>query len=67
MKLHSYPDTDSLYTDLSSAPGVDSLEISEDLATDYDENARIVGVDIQHASLQMNLTSVQLEHLPLSA
>ncbi len=67
MKLHYYPDTDSLYIDLSSAPSVDSQEISEDIVLDFGEDGRIVGLDIQHASKQMDLTSVDLECLPLSA
>lgn len=67
MKLHYYPDTDSLHIDLSSAPKVDSRQISEDLVADCDENGRIVGLDLQHASFQMDLTTAQLEHLPLSA
>ncbi len=67
MKLHYYPETDSLYIDLSSAPSVDSQEIAGNLVIDYGEDGRVVGLDIQHASLQMDLTSVDLEHLPLSA
>ncbi len=67
MKLQHYPDTDSLHFDLSSAPRVDSRQISEDLVADCDENSRIVGLDLQHASFQMDLTTVQPGHLPLSA
>ncbi len=67
MKLHYYPDTDSLYIDLSPAPSVSSTEVSDDLVIDYGEDGRVVGLDIQHASLHMDLTSVDLEHLPLSA
>ena len=67
MKLHYYPETDSLYIDLSSSPSVDSQEIAENLVVDYGQDGRIVGLDIQHASLQMDLTTIDLEHLPLSA
>ena len=67
MKLQHYPDTDSLHIDLSSAPKVDSRQISGDFVADCDENGRIVDLDIQHASFQMDLTTVQPEHLPLSA
>ena len=67
MKLHYYPETDSLYIDLSSSPSVDSQEIAENLVVDYGRDGRIVGLDIQHASLQMDLTTIDLEHLPLSA
>lgn len=38
MKLNYYPDTDSLYIDLSEQPGVDTLEISEGVQLDYDVN-----------------------------
>jgi uncharacterized protein YuzE len=65
MKLHYYPETDSLYIDLSSTPSSDSKEISEDLVADYDEHGRIVGLDIQHASQILDLSTIETEHLPL--
>jgi len=37
MKLKYYPDTDSLYIDLSGRPSVGSREISEGAVLDYDE------------------------------
>jgi uncharacterized protein YuzE len=67
VKLHDHADIDSLYIDLSSAPGVDSQEISENLVVDYGDAGQIVGLDIQDASQPMDLTSVDLEHMPLSA
>lgn len=66
MKLHYYPETDSLYIDLAAAPSADSKEISEDLVVDYDDRGRIVGLDIQHASEHMDLSRVDMEHLPLA-
>jgi len=50
MKLKYYPDTDSLYIDLSSKPSVDSRVISEGVVLDYDEEGNIVGIDIDNAS-----------------
>ena len=50
MKLHHYPDTDSLYIDLSSRASVDSREIAEGLVEDFEANGQTVGIDIQHAS-----------------
>jgi uncharacterized protein YuzE len=69
MKLHYYPETDSLYINLSAAPSVDSREISDDLVIDYGEDGRIVGLDIQHASTSFDLSKIETEHLrlPLSA
>ena len=36
MKLNYFPDTDSLYIDLSEQPSTDSQEISEGVVLDYD-------------------------------
>jgi uncharacterized protein YuzE len=65
MKLHYYPETDSLYIDLASAPGAESREISENLVVDYDESGNVVGLDIQHASQQLDLSKIETQHLPL--
>jgi uncharacterized protein YuzE len=66
MKLHYYRDTDSLYIDMAEHAGIDSREISEDLVVDYGEDGRIVGLDIQHASLCLDLSKIETEHLPLT-
>ena len=36
MKLNYYPETDSLYIDLSERPSVETREISEGVQLDYD-------------------------------
>jgi uncharacterized protein YuzE len=36
MKRNYYPDTDSLYIDLSEKPSVESRQISEGIVLDYD-------------------------------
>ncbi len=65
MKLHYYPETDSLYIDLSSSPSSDSKEISEGLVAGYDDQGSVVGLDIQHASKSLDLTKIETKHLPL--
>lgn len=37
MKLAYYPETDSLYIDLSEKTSVESTEISEGIVLDYDD------------------------------
>jgi uncharacterized protein YuzE len=66
MKLHYYEDTDSLYIDLAAAMSAGSQEIADGLVIDYDEAGQVVGIDIQHASQRMDLTTVETEHLPIS-
>jgi uncharacterized protein YuzE len=50
MKLNYYPDTDSLYIDLSSTPSTRSHEVSEGIVLDYDDEGRLTGIDIDNAS-----------------
>jgi uncharacterized protein YuzE len=64
MKLHYYPDTDSLYIDLNARPSSDSREIVEGLVVDFDSDGRVVGIDIQHASEIMDLKTLETESLP---
>lgn len=65
MKLHYDRETDSLYIDLNRRPSVDSREIEEGLVLDFDANGRVVGIDIQHTSQLLDLTTIETESLPL--
>ena len=66
MKLHYYPETDSLYIDLAPRPSFSSKEIGDDLVVDYDAAGRIVGLDIQHASQQLDLATIETQSLPVT-
>ena len=48
MKLHYYPETDSLYIELMRKPGVATYEIREGLNADVDADGNVVGFDIEH-------------------
>jgi uncharacterized protein YuzE len=64
VKLKYYPDTDSLYIDLSSKPSVDSREISEGVVLDYDADGNLTGIDIDNASRKIDLKEVVLSKVP---
>jgi uncharacterized protein YuzE len=64
MKLNYYPDTDSLYIDLSERPSAESREISEGVVLDYDADGRLVGIDIDNASNKVELQKLILSKLP---
>ncbi len=64
MKLNYYPETDSLYIDLSERPSVESREISEGVVLDYDANGNLVGIDIDNASAKVQLKELILSKLP---
>ena len=67
MKLHYYPETDSLYFDLNSRPSADSREITGGLVIDFDAEGNIVGIDIDHASQKLDLRSLEAISLPALA
>ncbi|MBK5102250.1 MAG: DUF2283 domain-containing protein [Desulfobacteraceae bacterium] len=64
MKLNYYPETDSLYIDLSEKPSVESKEISEGLVLDYDAEGNLVGIDIDNASKKVQLNELTLSRVP---
>ncbi|MFZ5588891.1 MAG: DUF2283 domain-containing protein [Pseudomonadota bacterium] len=64
MKLNYYPETDSLYIDLSEKPSTESKEVSEGVVLDYDEAGNLVGIDIDNASKKIELKELTLSHLP---
>lgn len=64
MKLNYYPETDSLYIDLSERPSAESREISEGVVLDYDAAGKLVGIDIDNASNKIELKKLILSKLP---
>jgi len=65
MRISYYPDTDSLYIDLSEQPSAESREISEGIVLDYDAEGTLVGIDIDNASKKVELKKLTLSKLPL--
>lgn len=58
MKGNYYPDTDSLYIDLSERVSVESPEIANGIVLDYDAEGNLVGIDIDHASAKAQLENL---------
>lgn len=64
MKMNYYPETDSLYIELSSLESVESKEVSEGVVLDYDKNNNLVGIDIDNASKKVDMDQFTLNKLP---
>jgi uncharacterized protein YuzE len=65
MKISYYPETDSLYIDLSEKTSTESREISEGVVLDYDSAGNLVGIDIDNASTKVQLKELSLRNLPV--
>lgn len=64
MKLHYHPKTDSLYIELSSAPGVQTRVISDALNVDFGADGGVVCIDVDRASTQLDLATLETSALP---
>ena len=64
MKVNYFPETDSLYIDLSERLSVESREISEGVVLDYDETGILVGIDIDNASEKVQLQKLVVSKFP---
>jgi uncharacterized protein YuzE len=65
MKFHYYSETDSLYIDLSQKSSADSLEVAKGVVLDFDEDGKLVGIDIDNASQIVDLSRLEAESLPV--
>lgn len=67
MKLHYYPETDSLYIELRAEPAADTHEIAEGFNADFDEGGNLVGLDIDGASGKLDLATLETVALPFGS
>lgn len=65
MKLLYYPDTDSISIDLNAKPGTDVVVIASGLVVDVDAEGHPAGIDIQHASRGLDLSTLETQALPV--
>jgi len=64
VKLHYYPETDSLYIELRNRPGADVREIGDGIVVDVDVDGSPVGIDIDTASQRLDLSTLELIAFP---
>lgn len=67
MKLHYYPETDSLYIELKSQLGTEVRAVADGLNVDLDAAGQVVGFDIEHASARFDLNTLETIALPLDS
>jgi uncharacterized protein YuzE len=56
MKLHYYPETDSLYIEMKALPSAETREVAPGLNVDLDANGEVIGFDVDFASKRFDLT-----------
>lgn len=67
MKLHYYPDTDSLYIELKPGPSAETREVASGVNLDLAADGTVIGLDIDRASLKLDLSTLEVVDLPLGS
>lgn len=58
MRIRYFADTDTALIEFSSAPVMETREITENLYIDLDQEGNLVSMTIEHAKVQANITEV---------
>ena len=61
MRLSYHPDTDSLYIEFHPGPSAHTVEIVDGFNVDFDATGGIVGFDIDHASRNLDVATLEAE------
>jgi uncharacterized protein YuzE len=67
MKFNYYPDTDSLYIDLSEKVSATSQEVAPGVVLDFDDKGQLIGIDIDQASKIVDLSRLDAKALPVAS
>ncbi len=65
MVFEYYSDTDMLYIKLAEGITVESEEVAPGVVLDFDEDNRIIGVEVEDASKTVDLSRLELRALPI--
>lgn len=65
MKLHYYLETDSLYVEFREGSGAETCEVADGVRVDLDARGHVVGFDIDHASIRLDLSTLETKGLLL--
>jgi len=65
MIFRYYPDTDMLYIELSRGVSTDSEEVAAGVVLDFDENNRVIGIEVEDASQLVDLSRLEISALPI--
>jgi uncharacterized protein YuzE len=65
VKLHCYPETDSLYIELQPAPSFAARKVVDGLNIDFGLDGSVVGIDIDGASCKLDLSVLETVSRPV--
>ncbi|MDY6987752.1 MAG: DUF2283 domain-containing protein [Thermodesulfobacteriota bacterium] len=66
MNFQYYSETDMLYIELARGVSTESEEVAPGIVLDFDENERVVGIEIEDASSFIDLSRLEVSALPIA-
>lgn len=66
MIFQYHQETDMLYIKLSDGESVESAEVADGIVLDFDADNHVVGIEIEDAGNQIDLSHLELRALPVS-
>ncbi len=63
MKVKYFSDTDTAYIEFSNQEVAETKDINENILIDLDKNGQLVGMTIEHADVQANLSEISFQQL----
>lgn len=66
MVVQYHRDSDMLYIKLADGVSTGSDEVSPGIVLDFDENNRVIGIEVEEASKHVDLSRLEVTALPLS-
>lgn len=64
MKVKYFPDTDTLYIQLSDQPPAETRELNENVLLELDEDGKVVALTVEHARVQGGRLDFSYETTP---
>ncbi|MCI2430876.1 DUF2283 domain-containing protein [Candidatus Acetothermia bacterium] len=59
-------ETDMLYVELKNVPSVESDEIAPGIVFDFDATGQVIGIEIEDASKNVDLSKLEITALPFA-
>jgi uncharacterized protein YuzE len=63
MKVKYFSDSDTAYIEFSTQEVAETRDINENILIDLDKNGQLVGMTIEHADAQANLSEISFQQL----
>jgi uncharacterized protein YuzE len=63
MKIKYFEDTDTALLEFSERPVFETKEINENIYLDLDEDGNLIGMTIEHALSQANISEVSFQQI----